>query len=65
MGEQIDVVAEVRAGRSIRPRQLARQVNVPAATIYAKIERGEIKAIRLGRVLTIPPEAAARLLGLA
>ena len=60
----MNVRDEVSQGRSVRVRPLARETNTAPSTIYAKIARGEIKAIRMGRVIIIPPEVAGPLLGI-
>ena len=45
---------------AIRPKDLARLVNVSPTTIYKAIYRGEIHAFSLGRTVRISPAEAAR-----
>jgi excisionase family DNA binding protein len=44
-----------------KPAELAKMLRVDGRVIYGMIERGELEAIRLGRVLRIPADALARL----
>lgn len=60
----MNVRNEVAEGRAVRVRPLAREINVPPSTLYGQIAKGQIKAIPIGRVLTIPPDEGRRLLGM-
>jgi excisionase family DNA binding protein len=44
-----------------KPAELAKKFRVDQRVIYGMIERGDLKAIRVGRVLRIPSDALAAL----
>lgn len=39
--------------QGIRPRDLARRLGLPPATVYLRIRRGELPAVRFGRAIVI------------
>jgi excisionase family DNA binding protein len=45
----------------IRPATFARLVDLSRASVYAAIDRGEIRAVRIGGSLRIPASELARL----
>ena len=60
----MSVQSEIAAGRDVRVRPLARQINLPASTLYAQIARGEIEARKIGRCVVVANAAARRVLGM-
>lgn len=42
---------------ALRPREIARRLDVSERTVYRLIERGQLRAIRVGRVVRIPVDA--------
>lgn len=49
----------------LKPSELAKKLRVDQRVIYGMIDRGEIHAIKVGRVFRIPAEAVQHLLGTA
>jgi len=45
------------------PEELARVLRVSAEAVRARLRRGEIRGLRLGRIWRVPREEAERLLG--
>ena len=45
----------------IRPARFAQMVDLSRASVYAAIDRGEIRAVRIGGSLRIPASELARL----
>lgn len=60
----MNVRMEIAAGRDVRVRPLAREINLPASTLYAQIARNEIEARRIGRCIVIPNAVGRRLIGM-
>ncbi len=54
----------IAQGRGVPVRLLADAVGVTPTTIYALVQRGELRAYRIGEAVRIVPTEAARLLGL-
>lgn len=44
-------------------REVAEAISASERTVYSLIQRGELRAVRLGRLVRIPHEAIAELLG--
>ena len=42
---------------ALKPQEIAQRLNVDIRTVYKMIERGDLHAVRAGRVWRIPPEA--------
>ncbi len=55
---------DLAENRPVKVRPLARAANRSFSHFYGAIKRGEIRVIRVGRSLTVPPDEARRLLGL-
>jgi len=45
------------------PEELARALKVSGETVRARLRRGEIKGLRLGRIWRVPRDEVERLLG--
>ena len=60
----MDVRSEVAAGRDVRVRPLAREINLPTATLYSKFSREELVGRRIGRCIIVPNAVARQLLGM-
>lgn len=58
------VRSRVMAGMNVRLRPLAQCAGLSDTAMRLAIERGEIKVIRVGRNILIPPQEAARMLGM-
>lgn len=54
----------VREGKNVRARPMADAVGMSLSAFYAACERGDVKAITIGRTKVIPAHEAMRLLGM-
>jgi hypothetical protein len=54
----------IEEGTPAKVRPLAKAANFSANALYGAVERGEVRSIRVGRAIRIPPDEAKRLLGL-
>ena len=59
-----DFTSAVREGRNVRVADLSRAVGVTPGAVYMAIQRGEIRAVRIGKAVRVPADEARRLLGL-
>ena len=55
---------DIAENRSVRVGDLAKAMSMPKPTLYAAVNRGEIRAVRIGRAVSIPAAEARRLLGI-
>lgn len=59
-----DIRSDLAKGRAVRPRPLAIEAGIAPSTMYGLIDRNEVRAVRIGKCLSIPPEEARRVLGM-
>lgn len=55
---------DVREGRQVDVKPLAKEAGVSGALLYRMIKRGELRAIPIGGRFKVPAQAAAPLLGM-
>lgn len=59
-----EIQKRLREGKNVRAKPMAEAVGMSLSAFYAACERGDVKAVSIGRTKVIPAHEAMRLLGM-
>lgn len=59
-----EIQKRLREGKNVRAKPMAEAVGMSLSAFYAACERGDVKAVSIGRTKVIPAQEAMRLLGM-
>ncbi|MGH1592297.1 hypothetical protein ACRBEV_32765 (plasmid) [Methylobacterium phyllosphaerae] len=59
-----EIQKRLREGKNVRAKPMADAVGMSLSAFYAACERGDVKAVSIGRTKVIPAHEAMRLLGM-